>query len=104
MDRNQYVAEQDVVVVQDLHPRITPDTNNKEFMLPSDKCILMYRESLKEWETKGWKIDTQTVAATDKQIAYAIPSPARRDQKGWVLDAIPLKPGSKENTKLKAAG
>ena len=104
MERNQYVAEQDVVIVNDLHPMLTPDTNTKEFMLPADKCILMYRESLKEWIDKGWKIDTRTVADNALSVAYAIPSPARRDQKGWVLDAIPLKPGSKENTKLKAAG
>ena len=91
IDRNQYVAEQDVTIVEALHPVITPDTNTKEFMVPSDKCILLYRESLKEWEQNGWKIDTDAVAATTNKTAYAIPSPARREQKGWVLDAIPLK-------------
>jgi len=104
MDRNQYVAEQDVVIVQNLHPRLTPDTNTKEFMLPADKCILMYRESLKEWESKGWKIDTRTVAENAGRVAYAIPSPARKDQKGWVLDGIPLVPANKGGAKLKAAG
>ena len=91
IDRNQYVAEQDVVIVEALHPVITPDTNTKEFMVPSDKCILLYRESLKEWEQNGWKIDADAVAASQNKTAYAIPSPARREQKGWVLDAIPLK-------------
>ncbi len=90
MDRNQYVAEQDVTIVENLHPMITPDTNTKEFMLPADKCILLYRESLKEWEQNGWKIDSDVVAATAHKAAYAIPSPARREQKGWVLDTIPL--------------
>ncbi len=90
MDRNQYVAEQDVTIVENLHPMITPDTNTKEFMLPADKCILLYRESLKEWEQNGWKIDSDAVAATAHKVAYAIPSPARREQKGWVLDTIPL--------------
>jgi phenylpropionate dioxygenase-like ring-hydroxylating dioxygenase large terminal subunit len=104
MDRNQYVAEQDVVVVQELHPRITPETNSKEFMLPSDKCILMYRESLKEWEGKGWKIDTEEVARTASKVAYAIPSPARQEQKGWVLDSIPLVEAGAVAAKLKAAG
>ena len=91
IDRNQYVAEQDVVIVENLHPMITPDTNTKEFMLPADKCILLYRESLKEWEQNGWKIDSDAVAATGAKVAYAIPSPARREQKGWVLDVIPLR-------------
>jgi hypothetical protein len=91
MDRNQYVAEQDVLVVERLRPVFTPDTNTKEFMLPSDKCILLYRESLKEWEQMGWKIDSDAIAAAGANTAFAIPSPARRQQKGWVLDAIPLK-------------
>ena len=104
MDRNQYVAEQDVVVVQELHPRLTPDTNTKEFMLPSDKCILMYRESLKEWESKGWKIDTRTITDNAGRVAYAIPSPARHEQKGWVLDAIPLVSAEEKSAKLKVAG
>lgn len=103
MDRNQYVANQDVVIVEKLHPMITPDTNTKEFMMPSDKCILLYRESLKEWENNGWKIDMEETAANATKVAYAVPSPARREQKGWVLDPIPLKPSSRE-AKLKAAG
>jgi len=103
MDRNQYVAAQDITIVEDLHPVVTPDTNTKEFMVPSDKCILMYRESLKEWESYGWKIDMEEVERTSGKVAYAIPSPARREQKGWVLDAIPLKEASKEAPKLKAA-
>jgi phenylpropionate dioxygenase-like ring-hydroxylating dioxygenase large terminal subunit len=103
MDRNQYVADQDVTIIKNLHPTITPDTNTKEFMLPADKCILNYRDALKEWENKGWKIDTEEVAANEGKVAYAIPSPARREQKGWVLDAIPLQAADKAETKLKAA-
>ncbi len=102
IDRNQYVAEQDVTIVESLHPVITPDTNTREFMVPSDKCILLYRESLKEWEQKGWKIDTDAVAAQENKTAFAIPSPARREQKGWVLDAIPLKKPAAEAEDLAA--
>jgi len=104
IERNGYVAKQDVVIVEELHPVITPDTNTKEFMVPSDKCILLYRESLKEWEQNGWKIDLDTVKANEKKVAYAVPSPARREQKGWVLDAIPLVEPSESAPELKAAG
>jgi phenylpropionate dioxygenase-like ring-hydroxylating dioxygenase large terminal subunit len=103
MDRNQYVAEQDVTVIGGLRPKLTPETNTKEFMLPADKVILMYRESLEKWDNKGWRIDTETVAANENRVAYAIPSPARQTQKGWVLDAIPLQSAVKERSKLKAA-
>ena len=104
IERNQYVANQDVVIVDSLRPIITPDTNTKEFMTPSDKCILLYRESLKEWESYGWKIDSELVERTRNRVAYAVPSPARREQKGWVQDAIPVRTASKAAPKLKATG
>ena len=103
-ERNQYVADQDVVIVQNLHPVMTPDTNTKEYMLPADKCITIYREALKDWEGRGWRIDSREVAANADRVAYAIPSPARREQKGWVLDSIPLVSGEESAARLKAAG
>ena len=33
------------------------------------------------------------LAADEGEVAYAIPSPARRESKSWVLDTIPLMPG-----------
>jgi phenylpropionate dioxygenase-like ring-hydroxylating dioxygenase large terminal subunit len=103
-ERNMYVALQDKVIIEDLRPVLTPPTNTKEFMTPSDKCILMYREKLREWDAKGWRIDTDTVEQTQGKVAYGIPSPARRTEKGWVLDSIPLVPGQGTGAKLKAAG
>ncbi len=103
IERNQYVADQDKVVIEDLRPVLTPPNNTKEFMLPADKVIVMYREKLKEWDAKGWRIDSETVEKNRKGVAYAIPSPARREQKGWVLDAIPLVPAEAAAAKLKAA-
>ncbi len=103
-ERNQYVAAQDVVIIEELHPPLTPETNTKEFMLPADKCILLYRESTKAWENKGWKVDQRTVEANEHNTAYAIPSPARREQKGWVLDSVPFQSPDESGAKLKAAG
>ncbi len=104
IERNQYVANQDKVVIEDLHPVLTPETNTKEFMLPADKVIVMYRDKLQEWDEKGWRIDVDEVARTEKRVAYAVPSPGRRTQKGWVLDSIPLVEAEGEQAKLKAAG
>lgn len=103
VERNQYVANQDKVVIEDLRPVLTPETSTKEFMLPADKCILMYRDKLKEWDAKGWRIDMDTVEKNSAKVAYAIPSPARHEQKGWVLDSIPLVSGETARAKLKAA-
>jgi phenylpropionate dioxygenase-like ring-hydroxylating dioxygenase large terminal subunit len=105
IERNQYVANQDRKIIEELHPVLTPDTNTKEFMLPADKCILFYRESQKAWESRGWRIDTDEVARMKGKVAYAIPSPARREHKGWVLDPIPLVPvADAAKGGLKAAG
>lgn len=102
-ERNMYVAMQDKVIIEDLHPVLTPDTNTKEFMLPADKVVVMYRDWLKGWDAKGWRIDMDTVRANERKVAYAIPSPARREQKGWVLDSVPLVSADKASAKLKAA-
>ncbi len=101
--RNQYVADQDVVIIEDLHPVLTPDTSTKEFMVPADKCILMYRDRLKGWSAKGWRIDMDAVRRNAKKVAYAVPSPGRREHKGWVLDPVPLMGASQAASKLKAA-
>jgi phenylpropionate dioxygenase-like ring-hydroxylating dioxygenase large terminal subunit len=89
-ERNAYVADQDVGIVEALHPTLTPATNTKELMTPSDKVILMYRDKLAEWDARGWRVDFDTLERDHTKVAYAIPCPARREQKGWVLDPVPL--------------
>ena len=73
---------------------LTPETNNHEFFVGADSPIARYREFLKEWEARGWRIDSETVAKNRKKVAYAIPSPGRREKKGWILDAVPLRAAS----------
>ena len=88
--RNQYVAFQDRDVLQGLQPVVTPRTQNHELFVPSDSCVGRYRQKLSEWEARGWRIDVETVRASRLKAAYAIPSPGRREQSGWVLDPVPL--------------
>ena len=59
-------------------------------MVPADEPILRYRNKLKEWERRGWRIDMAALNRTRQQVAYAIPGPERRQHKGWVLDPVPL--------------
>jgi phenylpropionate dioxygenase-like ring-hydroxylating dioxygenase large terminal subunit len=96
MKRNAYVAFQDRDVLLDVNPVITPETRTKELFLPADSPIAAYRDKLKEWEARGWRIDTDEVERNQKKVAYAIPCPARRKTKGWVLDPVPLVPASSE--------
>jgi len=90
-ERNAVVRQQDVVVLADLEPKFGPETNAHELLMPADLAVARYRERLKDWEGRGWRIDDVRVSTDRPRKAYAIPGPARRrDPKGWVLEAVPL--------------
>ncbi|WP_101758078.1 aromatic ring-hydroxylating dioxygenase subunit alpha [Oceanicoccus sp. KOV_DT_Chl] len=90
MEVNMQIALEDVDVVKEIDPIRTPDSNIKEVLIATDAPILSYREYLKLWKDKGWKIDWKKMQQLKGDVALAIPSPARRNAKGWVLDAVPL--------------
>jgi phenylpropionate dioxygenase-like ring-hydroxylating dioxygenase large terminal subunit len=96
-EKNWMVAKQDIDVLTDLRP-------TKEFMVPADEPILRYREKLREWDAKGWRIDTDAIRRTGNKVAYAVPSPGRRTAKGWVLDPVPLVSAHEATAQLKVAG
>jgi phenylpropionate dioxygenase-like ring-hydroxylating dioxygenase large terminal subunit len=89
-DMNWMIAEQDIKVLSDVVPGRTPRVNTKEFMVPADEPIPRYRQKLREWERRGWRIDALELERTAKRVAYAIPCPERRRTKGWILDPVPL--------------
>jgi len=89
------IAVEDKNVVEHLRPRNTPDTLTKELLLPGDQAVVKYREYLKGWEEKGWRIDLKGAENNFIDQALTIPSPARRESKNWVLDTIPLIPAKK---------
>jgi phenylpropionate dioxygenase-like ring-hydroxylating dioxygenase large terminal subunit len=92
MGRNEAVAFQDRDVLLDLQPVMTPRTRTKEFFTPADITVAAYRDKLKAWEERGWRIDMAEVNRNGRRVAYAIPSPGRREHSGWVLDSVPLVP------------
>ena len=63
----------------------------KELLTQVDKPIYAYREFLERFDKKGWRIDRKKFEQERGDIAFAIPSPARREEKNWILDTIPLK-------------
>ena len=98
LERNDVVAGQDAVVLAELQPALTPETNRHEFLLPADEAVVRYREKLARWEANGWRIDADSMARNSRRVAYAIPSPARRERPaGWILDSVPLLPGDGRN-------
>ena len=107
MGRNEYVAIQDRDILVAMNPVITPETRTKEFFTPADGPIGAYRDKIQEWQDRGWRIDVEEVNRNRHRVAYAIPCPARRETKGWILDSIPLIEGAAEaavtgTTKLSA--
>jgi hypothetical protein len=95
-ERNAVVRNQDIKVLSEIEPKLTPETNAHELLMPADMAVARYREKLKEWEARGWRIDQQRAGTTRERVAYAIPGPARRaEPKGWVLDPVPLLPGQR---------
>jgi hypothetical protein len=60
-----------------------------DFELTS-KFVAAYRERVKEWTAKGWRIDSAALAADAGLSVHAVPSPARRESGNWVINPVPL--------------
>jgi len=84
------VVLEDIAVLEDLNPVFTPARPGREFLVPADGPIVNYRKWLADWQARGWRIDSERVSAQRSGTAFAIPSPARREASGWVLEAVPL--------------
>ena len=94
IDVNMQIAHEDINIIEALDPVRTPDGTTQEFLTPADRPIVRYREFLKDWEDRGWRIDLHEFRSKRGDVAFAIPSPERREQKNWVLDPIPLRPAA----------
>ena len=91
---NAAVAQEDIDVLRELDPIRTPPTASEEVLIRSDGAVSRYREGLREWEAKGWRIDMKSLREQRGDRAFAIPCPARRTSKNWVQKTIPLIPES----------
>ena len=87
------VVAEDLAIVENLNPVRTPDNNTKEVLVPGDTAIAAYREWLKRWDAKGWRIDTKALNARLGDHAITIACPERRTSGNWVLETVPLMPG-----------
>jgi phenylpropionate dioxygenase-like ring-hydroxylating dioxygenase large terminal subunit len=87
---NLDIADEDITIIQELNPVRTPETSTREILVSGDECIGAYRQMLKTWEKRGWRIDLKAMRETAGDVAYAIPSPGRTGGKNWVLDTVPL--------------
>ena len=80
-----------VEILDELYPVRTPLSPTKEVLMPADKAIVAYRDWLEKFDDMGWRIDINEFNRRNgKDTAFAIPSPARRESKNWVIESIPL--------------
>jgi len=94
IDVNMEIAKEDIDILVELDPVRTPDSNSREVLMPADRPIVRYREYLREWDARGWRIDMKALRARKGDDALAVPSPARRTSKNWVIDTVPLIPAA----------
>jgi phenylpropionate dioxygenase-like ring-hydroxylating dioxygenase large terminal subunit len=97
------IVHEDVDILEKLSPVRTPTTNTKEILVPGDAVIVRYREWLSEWDANGWRIDYPALQEQRGDVAFAIPSPGRREGGNWVLDTIPLQSGGEEARKRRVS-
>jgi phenylpropionate dioxygenase-like ring-hydroxylating dioxygenase large terminal subunit len=94
----QLAVVEDLSVVEDLKPPITPAKLSDEFLTETDSMEMAFRKRCFKWAAKGWEIDLDEFERRSQTEALVIPSPGRRqDPKNWVHKAVPLKP-AREST------
>jgi hypothetical protein len=103
IDINMQIAQEDIDIIEGLDPVRTPKSTAKEVLTRADAPIYRYRDFLKKWDDKGWRIDWKEMQDKRGDVAFAIPSPTRRTEKNWVLDPVPLVEGKDTEAKLKSA-
>ncbi len=90
-ERIGVALEEDRIVVEKLDPPIATDEEVGEFIVPADDIIMDYRRARRDWQQRGWRMDLKSMRENKGRIAYAIPSPARREHEDiWSVTAVPL--------------
>jgi phenylpropionate dioxygenase-like ring-hydroxylating dioxygenase large terminal subunit len=93
----QLAVEEDLSVVEDVRPPITPSKLADEFLTETDRMEKAFRTRCWKWAAQGYEIDLDELERRSETEVMVIPSPGRReDPKNWVHKTVPLKLASKE--------
>ena len=89
--RNLIIAQQDIDILTDVYPTVTPFVVKEEVIVPADVPIVAYRDWLAKFDAEGWRIDVEKFHRNNgKGKAYAIPGPGRNKSKNYPIDSLPL--------------
>jgi phenylpropionate dioxygenase-like ring-hydroxylating dioxygenase large terminal subunit len=90
LSRMGVAVEEDRIVVEKLEPAIPSKDTIGEFIIPADDVLMRYRDRLKDYEARGWRLDLAEMAKHEHRMVYAIPSPARREHPDdWAVTEAP---------------
>jgi hypothetical protein len=90
--RNVATTEEDHTVLREMRPVVPAESGPRELLVSGagDDLVGHYRQALARWTAQGWKIDADLLAERQRHAVLTIPSPARRERQGWVLETVPL--------------
>ena len=101
-ERNLAIAGEDIRVLEVTEPVMTPEDNKHEVLVPADAPIGRYRDWLGKFEARGWRIDWKRFMQDRVSRVYAIPSPARRTEKNWPIETLPMLPAEAPDRSIAA--
>lgn len=93
IETNLGFEAEDRPVIEAMQPAESPLQAGEELLLPEDEIMLTYRKHLERWHRQGWHIDSEQISQAGRRRAFAIPSPARREQANWVREPVPVTGG-----------
>lgn len=103
--RSWVIINEDKAVIEKIEPVAPPRGTTSDFSVKADAVQLVYRRYLQAWEERGWRIDSEALhreyPATRLRM---IPSPGRRDSRGWVFDTVPLVPAAPRSATRSSTG
>ena len=89
--RNMMIVREDQAIVEQIEPVVGNTTSTDDLSVEADAIQLAYRRRLAEWESRGWRIDSERLHREMPGTGvHVIPSPARRSSKNWVFPTVPL--------------
>jgi phenylpropionate dioxygenase-like ring-hydroxylating dioxygenase large terminal subunit len=86
---NWKFEKEDRDLLEAMRPIVPPRNRPHDLLQPEEQVMARYRNQLRQWEQKGWRIDTDALDRLGNERDCAIPSPARRDGGKWVRPEVP---------------
>lgn len=86
-------VEEDLRVLEQVEPKLTPRSLTEEFLTETDAMEVAFRRTVARYAAAGHEIDVDRFEQLRRRQVLVIPSPGRREDPGnWVHQTVPLLP------------